>query len=908
LKIYFKGEMPCTCISHEARPWFNCAFFLFLSLAITSSLASHDTNNERQAKNNSSLVERRQPSKMNSLAESILKSGKRNRSGSDDMKTYWQQTFAEIKDLKVFFPEQTPFLDRWKMFLEENAYTVNTTISDTSMQKKKEASVIRPETLARFDGFRSWDRILQEWKDDVADYIEKNTIASGSYPMSTLGRPPNHDPEADLNEKIQTTDGIKGKKSIEEASKPIIKLPEVELVGTSSSILKQFPCPRIVQPGEKVLPYSDLSDKSKAIWIVTTAALPWMTGTAVNPLLRAAYLTEGRAEAGGKVTLMLPWLEQVSDQKRVYGKDRIFDTPEDQEKHIRDWLRNSANLEQASKDLNIAWYTGRQEQVENSIYSMGDITALIPTEEVDICILEEPEHLNWYRAPGENWTTKFKHVIGIIHTNYFFYAQEQPAAFIRAPGMKLLCSWMCRCHCHRVIKLSGTLEKFAPEKELVENVHGVRATFLDIGEEVRQILLSPVAKAHPVFSPTAEPTVYFIGKMLWSKGLGSLMELLKYAEESADLKLHIDMYGGGPDKDAASMKSSKLGLDMKFQGPLDHAKLAFTHKIFVNPSTSEVLCTTVSEALAMGKFVVLPSHPSNDFFAQFPNCLPYSNKEEFVGNLYYALTHSPEPLTKEYAYALSWEAATKRLEAAGSISVQESEEMAAAVESEEAGVEIDLPPIVDDDEQRKKIASNISRSRELYRQFRSRLSEEIKQSKVLPKVLQMSLIEELDKRLDLDIEAILQSPKLRVQLSPAELDKRLLNFYNDVTGGPGGDVVRVISGGSVSVGRQHLYLKQKARKQRRRNELAHNRFSRSQFNEELNNTDENDRTPSQWVRTALNRNLPPKGNKSKIKYWNGTTLEKNRRKYKSKTKMSMMNISPFYRAPNFVTRFSTPLI
>lgn len=198
--------------------------------------------------------------------------------------------------------------------------------------------------------------------------------------------------------------------------------------------------------------------------------------------------------------------------------------------------------------------------------------------------------------------------------------------------MRLLCSWMCRAHCHRLIKLSGTLGKFAPEKELVENVHGVRASFLETGKEVRARLEAGTGEQDdPVFGAEADPTVYFIGKMLWSKGLLSLMELLKYAEESAGIKVHVEMYGGGPDKDAAEARAKSLEVDLDFPGPIDHAELAFTHKIFINPSTSEVLTTTTAEALAMGKFVVLPSHPSNDFFAQFSNCLTYSNKEEFVG-------------------------------------------------------------------------------------------------------------------------------------------------------------------------------------------------------------------------------------------------------------------------------------
>jgi len=47
-----------------------------------------------------------------------------------------------------------------------------------------------------------------------------------------------------------------------------------------------------------VTPASDLSSGPRHVTIVTTAALPWMTGTAVNPLLRAGQL----AARGHEVT------------------------------------------------------------------------------------------------------------------------------------------------------------------------------------------------------------------------------------------------------------------------------------------------------------------------------------------------------------------------------------------------------------------------------------------------------------------------------------------------------------------------------------------------------------------------------------------------------------------------------
>merc|ERR1719410_260662 len=103
-----------------------------------------------------------------------------------------------------------------------------------------------------------------------------------------------------------------------------------------------------------------------------------------------------------------------------------------------------ANEAYIKKGLKILFYPARYHEGLRSIFAMGDICSLIPSAEADVCILEEPEHLNWYRAPGDGWTKKFNYVIGIVHTNYQKYASGHYSGLWTAPAIGMMSAAMVR--------------------------------------------------------------------------------------------------------------------------------------------------------------------------------------------------------------------------------------------------------------------------------------------------------------------------------------------------------------------------------------------------------------------------------------------------------------------------------
>lgn len=398
----------------------------------------------------------------------------------------------------------------------------------------------------------------------------------------------------------------------------------------------------------------DLTAAPRHVVIVTTASLPWMTGTAVNPALRAVAL----ARDGHTVTLVVPWLESASEQRRVYGQGRTFRTRAEQGAEVRRWL---SRQDAAGANVLVRFYDGVYSEEFGSILATGDLTALFadaPKAMRDVVVLEEPEHLTWHHA-GRAWTDVFALAVGVVHTNYLEYAGKHGALGpLRAAFLRVLNMWVCSAHCHRVIRLSAAVQHLPGA--VTENVHGVRDEFLTIGERGAK----PFAKG-----------AYFLGKVLWTKGYAELLALLeaRHSAAVAHAALHsdtpptperFDLFGAGPDLDGVRdrVRGSRALRGVRVHGVVvDHAsEYLRDYQVYVNASQSDVVCTATAEALAMGKSVVLLRHASNEFFARFRNTRFFETPAQFSEALSDALKSPPLPLSDGERAQLGWTAATTR--------------------------------------------------------------------------------------------------------------------------------------------------------------------------------------------------------------------------------------------------------
>jgi hypothetical protein len=216
---------------------------------------------------------------------------------------------------------------------------------------------------------------------------EKLLAADCGFGLLTSGLEQDDEKEATINDTMasndvgQTTAG----KAIKNNNEKVIDASEVEAVDEKN-----------------IMKYSNLfpgSNNRRTIWIVTTAALPWRTGTSVNPLWRAVYL----AQDGHKVTLLIPWLDDIAARKKLYGSQNFFPGGSNEQ---REWLfanyiskyKEEKQLVSENFNIQIQFWNGTYQESFGSIFPIEDLCSLIPSEEADVAILEEPEHLNWFRV------------------------------------------------------------------------------------------------------------------------------------------------------------------------------------------------------------------------------------------------------------------------------------------------------------------------------------------------------------------------------------------------------------------------------------------------------------------------------------------------------------------------------
>jgi len=366
--------------------------------------------------------------------------------------------------------------------------------------------------------------------------------------------------------------------------------------------------------------------------VITSAALPWRTGPAYLSLRQAA----GLRALGLRVSYVAPWVPPRA-QAWLWGAPRFVTASE----HAT-WLTAEAQAMTGGPAPTVLHYRGHASRRLRSIVPVQDVFGVVPSARA--VILAEPEHLCWFPRTRPRRAVEARTVLGLVMTNYGHYIRHSgiPGANGLAHLAMLGHRRLIRAHTDIVVPLSPVVaDVTVGHPGLVE----ARATGV----------LADYARVPPVTPETRG--VYFLGRLVWDKGLAEVIAL------AGRTGIAIDIRGDGPDGAAIRAHARRTGAPVRFLGA---SAAPWTHmrddRVFVNPSRSEVLCTATADALVAGRHVVLADCPANMPFAAYPNAHRFSDLDGAVIALSHALRTPPAP-PDAVRRDFDWERACARLAA-----------------------------------------------------------------------------------------------------------------------------------------------------------------------------------------------------------------------------------------------------
>jgi digalactosyldiacylglycerol synthase len=353
------------------------------------------------------------------------------------------------------------------------------------------------------------------------------------------------------------------------------------------------------------------SDACYDVVVVTTAALPWRTGPAYFSLWHAA----GLAELGLRVAYVVPWLGARS-QQRLWGAAhfRSFD-------QYTAWLHEEARRIGAPPLPTVQSYRGYYSVLLRSIVPLHSIFRDLPSTRV--IVLQEPEHLCWHPATAPRGWIAAERVVGIVMTDYRYYVAHA--------GWPRLAPWIDRFHRHLMRRHTDLILSISPS-----------VTPDGLAHPVQEAQVTGVLPAYRQIPPvTAQRQgVFFLGRLVWDKGLDLVIEL---AQRTG---IRIDLIGEGPDAAAIAAQADAVQAPIRLLGHADSPwERLGSYRVFFNPSRSEGLCTATADALVAGRHVVLPDCPANRPFLRYPNVHPFEDLAGAQQALERALSEPPAPST-----------------------------------------------------------------------------------------------------------------------------------------------------------------------------------------------------------------------------------------------------------------------